>query len=309
MSKTLAVFGATGQQGGSVIAHVLNDAELSQQYQIRAITRDTDSPKARAFAKEVQVVYGDVQDRSSLATALQGVHTVFAMTTPAFGPDAFNEEYNNAKTIADVAVEKGASYIIFSTLPSVRDISHGKYTAVTPFDAKAEAEKYIRTLPIRSAFYCPGSFMGNFHEGPMKPRRLPDGTYDIRAHVSPKTQFPLIDAAGDSGKFVGAMLAEPDTYAGKTLSCATRLYSLEEIAAIISQATGTTVVYKQISNEDFRETVPYMFELFVEVLNYYEEFGYFGPESARLIEEAVQTVKCKLSTYKEYLEAHPLVLA
>jgi uncharacterized protein YbjT (DUF2867 family) len=45
MSKILAVFGATGQQGNSIIIHVLNDAVLSQAYSIRAITRDVNSPQ------------------------------------------------------------------------------------------------------------------------------------------------------------------------------------------------------------------------------------------------------------------------
>jgi hypothetical protein len=103
-----------------------------------------------------------VLNRVSLETALTGPHTVFAMTTPSFGPDGLEVEYNSAKTIADVAVEKGAEYIIFSTLPPAKQISGGKYTKITPFDAKAKAEQYIRGLPIKSAFYSGGSLVENF---------------------------------------------------------------------------------------------------------------------------------------------------
>jgi hypothetical protein len=39
MAKILAVFGATGVQGGSVINHVLNDPELSKEYEIRAVSK------------------------------------------------------------------------------------------------------------------------------------------------------------------------------------------------------------------------------------------------------------------------------
>ena len=117
MSKILAVFGATGQQGGSVINYVLNDPELSQRYKIRAITRDTNTEKAKQL--KVEVVQGDVLDRASLKTALTGAHTVFAMTTPSFGPNGLEVEYNSAKMIADVAIEEGAEYIIFSTLPQL----------------------------------------------------------------------------------------------------------------------------------------------------------------------------------------------
>lgn len=166
MSKVLAVFGATGQQGGSIIDYVLNDPELSSKYKIRAITRDVNSEKAKQLQEKVEVVQGDVLNRATLETALTGAHTVFAMTTPSFAPDGLKVEYNSGKTIADVAVEKGAEYIIFSTLPPVKEISGGKYTKVAPFDAKAKAEQHIRGLPIKSAFFSPGAFMENYQHKP-----------------------------------------------------------------------------------------------------------------------------------------------
>lgn len=57
MSRILAVFGATGTQGGSVIRSVLADPALSKQFKIRAITRDTSKPAAKALAaKGIEVV-------------------------------------------------------------------------------------------------------------------------------------------------------------------------------------------------------------------------------------------------------------
>ena len=310
MSKILAVFGATGQQGGSVINYVLNDPELSQKYKIRAITRDANSEKAKQLKEKVEVVQGNVLNRASLETALTGAHTIFAMTTPSFGPDGLEVEYNSGKAVADVAVEKGAEYIIFSTLPPVKEISGGKYTKVTPFDAKAKAEQHIRGLHIKSAFYSPGYFMENFQSQTfLAPRQAPDGTWVMARHTSPKTQLPFIDAVGDTGKFVGAILAEPDKYEGKTFCAATALYSWEEIAAIMSKATGKTVVYKQIPLEEFKKSLPFEADMFVEGFSYQEEFGYFGPDSKKLVAWAAENARGRLSTLKEYLETHPLQLA
>lgn len=57
MSKILSVFGATGNQGGSVIKAVLADPVLSEVFKIRAITRDAAKPAAQALAKQgVEVV-------------------------------------------------------------------------------------------------------------------------------------------------------------------------------------------------------------------------------------------------------------
>lgn len=309
MSKILAVFGATGQQGGSVVRYVLNDPELSQKYKIRAITRDANSEKAKQLKEKVEVVQGDVLNRASLEIALAGAHTVFAMTTPSFGPDGVEVEYNSGKTIADVTVEKGAEYIIFSTLPSVTEISGGKYTNVTPFDAKAKAEQHIRRLPIKSAFYSPGYFMENLQSQPfLAPRRAPDGTWVLARHTSPKTLSPYLDAVGDTGKFVGAILAEPDKYEGKTFCAAAALYSWEELAAIMSEATGKTVVYRQIPLAEFKESLPFMADLFVDGFSYQEEFGYFGPDSNELVAWAAENARGTLSTLQEYLETYPLHL-
>ncbi|KAF2808376.1 NmrA-domain-containing protein [Mytilinidion resinicola] len=307
MSKILAIFGATGQQGGSVLNYVLNDPELSQKYKIRAITRDVNSEKAKQLKEKVDVVQGDVSSRASLETALTGVHTVFAMTTPFIGPDALEKEFNNGKTIADVAVEKGVQYFIFSTLPSVRDISSGKYTAVTPFDAKAEIEKYIRGLPIKSAFYCPGSFMENFaFQAFLAPKEAPDGTWVMSRPNSPKTTMPLIDAVGNSGNFVGAILAEPDKYEGKRFCAATRLYTLEEIVAVLSKATGKTIVYKQIPVEDFKKTIPFMADVFAEGFQAQEQWGYFGPGEKELVAWAAENARGRLTPFEEYFETHPI---
>ncbi|KAJ5493858.1 hypothetical protein N7463_009945 [Penicillium fimorum] len=312
MSKTLAIFGATGQQGSSVLNYVLNDPELSQQYKIRAITRDSTSEKAQQLKEkgDIEVVDGDVTDPASLAKALSGVHTVFAMTTPDISPDAFNVEVGNANRIADTAVEQGVDYFIWSTLPSIRDLSNGKYTSVVPFDAKAAAEDYIRTLPIKSAFVSLGSFMENLQAQTfLAPTQAADGTYVLTRHTSPKAQFPLIDAVGDTGKFVGAILAEPEKFQGKRLHCATKLYTVEEIAALLSKSSGKTIVFKQISTEEFKAGLPFFQDVFAEGFSFMDDYGYFGPGSEELVAEAAAVARGKLSTFEEYLERHPFQLA
>jgi uncharacterized protein YbjT (DUF2867 family) len=57
MSKLITVFGATGNQGGSVVKQLLSDSKISQEFKIRGITRDTSKPAAQDLAKKgVEVV-------------------------------------------------------------------------------------------------------------------------------------------------------------------------------------------------------------------------------------------------------------
>ena len=101
------------------------------------------------------------------------------------------------------ALEKGAEYISFSTLPPAREISDDRYTKVTPFDAQAEFGQQIRGLHIKGAFYSPGYFMENFQSQIfLAPRRAPDGAWVMAATPLPKTQFPFVDTAGDTSKLV-----------------------------------------------------------------------------------------------------------
>ncbi|KAI1609099.1 HSCARG dehydrogenase [Exophiala viscosa] len=309
MSKVLAVFGATGQQGGSIVDFVLEDAQLSKNYKVRGITRDTSSEAAlRLKQKGVDVLQGDVTDPLSLNAALKGAHTVFALTAPAYGPDSRAKEFATGKAIADAAVAEEVQYIILSTLPNVSKLSTGKYTNVTGFDAKADVEDYIRKLSIKSAFFAPASFMQNFQNMPL--RKTENGGFIFARPTSPSSLLPLIDIVADTGKFVGAILADLDKYEGKTFCAATRVYSMTEIAGIISAVSGKEVKYVQVPPDQYRQMlsgqVGNYADVLVDMMLYQQEFGYYGPQTKELVQWAVDNATGKVTSFEEYLEQHPL---
>lgn len=316
MSKLLVVFGATGQQGGSVVNSVLNDAELSQRYKIRAITRDPNSAKAQQLTQKVEVVRGDVSDPASLDLALAGAHAVFLVTAPDFGPDAVQVEFESGRAAADAMVRQGVENVIFSTLPHVSQVSGGKHTAVTAFDAKAKIENYIRGLNIKSAFFSAASFMENFESQPfLAPRKGPDGKWTITRPHSDQMKLPLINAVSDIGKFVGAMLAEPGRFYGKTVHGAVGQYTMKEVTRLLSKSAGQDIAYKQVSAEEFRASLglpPPLDELFTDYFGYWEEYSYFGLKDEATVSEAitwaVANARGHINTLEEFLEAHPFRL-
>jgi uncharacterized protein YbjT (DUF2867 family) len=161
MSQLLVVFGATGQQGGSVARFVAASPELSKRYRIRGVTRDPSKAAADALRAEgVEVVQADMDGEQSIRSALEGAHTVFAMTRTIYDDQSKEREVRQGKAIADAAVAAGAQYIIFSSECHAETVSGGKYP-VGSYDSKAEVEDYIRTLPIKSAFFAPATFMQN----------------------------------------------------------------------------------------------------------------------------------------------------
>ena len=309
MAKILTVFGATGQQGGSVVEYVLNDPELSKQYKVRGITRDLTKPAAQALEKKgVEVVKADADDLESLKQAMQGSHTVFGVTATIYDEKLKERELAQGKAMADAAVAVGVKYFIFSSLTNGGKMSGGKIQKLAHFDVKAEIEDYIRAQPMKSAFFAPGSFMQNFNHF-MGPRPAGDGTFAIANFVKPETQLPLIDTADDSGKYVGAILAEPDKYEGKVFSAATSLYSYSEIVEAMSKSTGKTVNYKQLPLDVWKSFLPaesadYLVDMFLWI----QDYGYYGPESKELVEWTAKQARGKLTTLEEYLVKSPLHL-
>lgn len=318
----LAVVGATTTLGRSVIHYVIRDRPLRSKYSIRAITDDVDSAAASSLrdAGITDIVRGDYTDRDSLSAALASVHTVFATTLPNLDADPaqiFTKDYNAGKLIADLCVDNGVEYLIYSTLPSPKTISGGKYAQVFHFESKAAVEGYIRTLPIKSAFISPGVFMSCFTLFPSfrakRDRTTSDGKKDawvLEGPMRPDVPIPLLNAMGDAGKFVGTILAEPDRFVGSKFCAATGCYTMEQVAVAMTMVAKQPVQYRQIDKEAFirgNEDLPnHIMQTFVEVFTYGEEFGgYYGPETADLVRWATENVGGdggELSTLKEYFD-------
>ncbi|KAL8897696.1 MAG: hypothetical protein Q9192_002450 [Flavoplaca navasiana] len=309
MSKLLVTFGATGQQGGSIIESVLANAQLSKEYSIRGTTRDPSKAKAQELAKKgIEVVKADVDDAASLKKAFEGAHIVFANTITVYDGHTYEHEVNHGRAVADAAVAVGVPFLIYSTLPHAGNISGGKLRNMGHFDGKAEVEQYIRTLPLRSAFIAPGSFMSNFHAS-MAPHPAGDGTYAFANFVSPDTKMPLIDTAEDTGKWVAAILADFPKYEGKVLCCATAVYTFQEMADTMSKASGKTVRYKKLPEETWRGFLPpLMRDHIAEMLQYFQGYGYYGEDTEEKVKWSAEQAHGKLTTLNEYLQANPLSL-
>lgn len=152
--------------------------------------------------------------------------------------------------------------------------------------------------------------MSNFNHF-MSPRPSPanDGTFAMANFVTPHTQMPLIDTADDSGKYVGAILADPDKYEGTTLAAATKLYSYTETADIMSKATGKKVVYQQLPLQVFAGFLPEENRKYlVDMFTWIQDFGYYGEGTEGKVEWTAKQARGELTTLEEYLKKCPLHL-
>lgn len=206
-SETILVFGATGQQGGSVAA-----ALISQGWKVRAFVRDVHHAKARALANlGVEIVSGDFADAGSIDNAMAGAWGVFSVQ-PSSGQGAAygmldEQEIRYGKAIADSAVKHGIQHLVYSSAAAA---GKGK-TGMGHFDSKTEIEEHILALNLSFTIVRPATFMEILLLPGMglEKREL---TFFMRSDQS----MQLI-AVEDIGNIVAAIFAEPKRFSGKAL--------------------------------------------------------------------------------------------
>src|SRR5260370_25478380 len=71
--KTVLITGATGQQGGAVIRHM-----LAKGWSLRALTRNSSSDTALNLAGQgVELAQGDLEDLASLEHGAHGMYAIY----------------------------------------------------------------------------------------------------------------------------------------------------------------------------------------------------------------------------------------
>ncbi|KAK7038634.1 NAD(P)-binding protein [Favolaschia claudopus] len=294
----VAVVGATGVQGGSVIKALL---ESRKPYRIRAFTRDQTKPAAQTLAAQgVEVVNLSIGlgNKKDVVNAFTGADVVFLVTNFFEHLDA-DRETAEGKMMIDAAKSAGVTRIIWSGLPNCARISNGKYTHAVHFDGKAVVSEYGRQCGVPFVDVQCGYYANDM----LSPKRSPiqrkeDGSFAMIVPVDPKTVLPVIDAVGDYGLYVRQVIEASIFPNGEEFRTGEYL-TLREIAAQVSQATGKRIVVEQIPLEMFREAIatkmpPHIVLDFCDVWKCTEEFGFYGGKSISGLEgERQQPVTLK----------------
>lgn len=239
--KTILVFGATGAQGGSVARALLSRGAFN----VRALTRKTDSPAANALRDlGAEIVQGDLDDPASLAAALEGVYGVFGVTN--FW-EHFDKEGPQGRNLVKAVADANVQHFIFSTLPPIEKATGGALKS-PHFDLKAEHEDYARGLGIPSTFVHVPFYYENFLYF-FPPRPAGDGTYQIGF---PQGDTPLAAiSVQDVGPIVAPMFEQPEKYIGQIVPLAGDEIPPQAYADAISRATGVPVKYTHVPRETF----------------------------------------------------------
>lgn len=255
--KIIAVFGATGAQGGGLAHAILNDH--NSEFAVRAVTRDVNSDKAKELAaKGAEVVAGDVDDADSLKRVLQGAYGAYFVTF-FWAHFSAEKETSEAKKMAEAAKEAGLKHVIWSTLEDVRkyvpldDSSmptlHGKYK-VPHFDGKGEADHYFTDAGVPTTFMLASYYWDNMIYFGMGPKRGADGKLSITFPMGNKKMAGI--SGDDIGKCAYGIFKKGAELIGKRVGIAGEQITCADMAKDLSDALGEEVVYNEITPETYR---------------------------------------------------------
>jgi len=255
--KIITVFGATGAQGGGLVRSILHDA--SSQFAVRAVTRDTNSDKAKELAKlGAEVVSADVDDASTVQHALDGAYGAYFVTFfwAHYSPE---KEKAEAAIYAKASKNAGLKYVIWSTLEDTREFVplndnrmptlNGKYK-VPHFDGKGESDKLFTEAGVPTTFFLASFYWENFIYFGMGPKRGADGKLALTLPIGDSKMGGI--AAEDIGKCAFGIFKRGEKMIGKKIGVAGGQLTGQEMAEAFTKALGEDVIYNKISPATFR---------------------------------------------------------
>src|ERR1700738_580204 len=195
--KLIAVVGATGLQGGAVVRAL----QASSQFKVRALTRNP--AKHPQLADEV--VLADLDRPETLQAAFAGAHGVFLVTN-AWEPGA--DERKQALAAVHAAKDAGVKHFIWSTLPNVETITHGKLD-VPHFTHKAKVDRIVREAGFAHHTFVIAPFFYQNLLGVMAPQKQADGTTGWALPLDPEQRVIHMGDSTELGQLVVGAFAQP----------------------------------------------------------------------------------------------------
>jgi uncharacterized protein YbjT (DUF2867 family) len=246
MSRIVAVVGATGTQGKSVVDALLADGTFVP----RALTRNDTSEAAQALkAKGSPVVKVDPTSTESLTEALRGSEAVFLITA-VLAPQS---ELDQAQRVIEASKNVGVNFVVFTSLPRMVRVTEGQLDEVI-YDQKTQIEDYIRSSGLPHSIL----YLGNFLENAWKQGFLRTSASDptqadyLVPRSSPDHVETFTWAERDVGKAVLALVkhyrTRPEVISGSKFYVLNERLQLAQHIEILGKVIGKKVNYVHLES-------------------------------------------------------------
>jgi uncharacterized protein YbjT (DUF2867 family) len=255
--QIIAVFGATGAQGGGLVRAIA--ADKNGPFTARAITRRPDSDKAMALAAlGVEVVAGDTDTPASLAPALAGAYGAFCVTN-YWEHHSAEREGVQAAAMARATKQAGVQHVVWSTLEDTRKwiplgdtrlpTLYGKYKC-PHFDSKGQMDETFAKEGAPTTYMMAAFYWDNFIHFGMGPRAGDDGTLTLALPLG-GVNLPGIGAE-DIGRSAYGIFRQGTSTVGQRIGVAGESLSGADMAAKMARALGKPVRFFDMPFDMYR---------------------------------------------------------
>ncbi|CEI41795.1 unnamed protein product [Fusarium venenatum] len=238
MSRTLLITGATGKQGGSVVAALL---AAQADFNILALTRDASSPSAKKLAAKspkITLVEGNLDDADAIFTNVSKV-----TTSPVWGVFSVQArpiiEEKQGKDLIDISLKNNVKHFVYSSVDRHGAKSIENPTNIPHFISKHNIEHHLLRRSTGTdmdwTILRPVAFMENFDGGMV-------GKIFASCWKAVVKSRPLqLIATADIGVFAAKAFINMSAYKGKTISLAGDELTYDQMATVFKEKTGSDV--------------------------------------------------------------------
>ena len=318
-NKTIAIVGATGNQGSSVARTFL----ALPNWHVRCLTRTPSSSSAQSLgALGAELVQCDLSDLPSLTRAFASAHAIFANTDfwamyldPATPAEAAKERKTSSELAFDLEVSHGTNIaqaasgvatlerLVYSALGPMTKASNAKYPHSYHWDSKAAIVEYIETQQPALAAKMSVIYLGAYVTNPLLQPRWDDQArkYTFALPMTKEARMPIVDPQASTGVFVRA-LVEDEEAGRRLLAYDTDSYlSIGEVVEMWQRVVGREARFVEVPIEVMHR----QFGIPVEVLDgpaFVSEFGYMGGVQGWIEPEQLRT-KVRTRSFEEWLRS------
>jgi len=226
----IALTGATGQLGQFVVEALLKSIPAKE---IVAIVRNP--AKAEALSKQGLIVrQGDYNDQASLTQALAGVEKLLLISSSEVGQRAAQH-----RNVINAAKAAGVKFIAYTSL------LHADTSPLGLHVEHVETEKLLAESGIPFALLRNGWYSENYLAS--APAALAHGVF-----IGAAGEGKIASATRADYAAAAARVISEEGHAGKVYELAgDKAWTLSDLAALLSEASGKKVVYQNLSEADF----------------------------------------------------------
>jgi uncharacterized protein YbjT (DUF2867 family) len=296
--KMICVFGATGNQGGSVV-----DACIPGGYDVRCMTRDCKSDDAKCLCKrgcdccECDMVNDTCE---TIANKMKGCYACYLMTD-YWDKETMGHEEAIGRKLVDAAKMAGIKHLFWSTLPNVEALSGN--THVPHFTDKAKVEEYIRMMMTKSpkpfeycTFVAPAFYYQNFMNF-FPPKK--DG--DTYIFTIPETNNMIAFDVNQTGPCVVTALNDPKKYNMMRIDFYGDKMTPQQYIDQFAQHTGKKCKLIMAPRDEQMKLASPAPE-FAYMFQWFNDYGYYGPNGNP--KSGQEATPGGLRTWSQYLKCY-----